>query len=102
MRNRVTLRAYRMISTNRTQALNMATSMERITPAANGVTVPGSSPQSAKPDHRSRAEAQRICRATDSLRPTKPELHHIRTHAVKLPFAQSGRLSVVKLTVEPS
>jgi hypothetical protein len=42
---------YRMISTSRTQALNIATSMERITPAANAVIVPGSTPQSAKPAH---------------------------------------------------
>jgi hypothetical protein len=50
-RKRHEFRAYRMISTNRIQALNIATSMDRITPAANAVIVPGNTPQSAKPDH---------------------------------------------------
>jgi hypothetical protein len=50
-RQRNQWRVYRIISTNRTQALNIATSMERITPAANAVMVPGNTPQSAKPDH---------------------------------------------------
>jgi hypothetical protein len=56
------MRAYRMISTNRTQALNIATSMERITPAANAVMFPGNTPQRAKPDHMPGTAA--ICNST--------------------------------------
>jgi hypothetical protein len=42
---------YRIISTSSTHALNIATSIEMITPAANAVIVPGKTPQSARPDH---------------------------------------------------